>query len=84
MLIACTFPIDQINEMKAAGHPFFAGLGEARIIPLPTGHWPMLSDPKGLAAALQESMTIRGTGGSEEPCDAARLRAAQGRTQPPG
>jgi pimeloyl-ACP methyl ester carboxylesterase len=55
VLIACTFPIEQINEMKAAGHPFFAGLGDARIITLPTGHWPMLSEPKGLAAALEEA-----------------------------
>jgi pimeloyl-ACP methyl ester carboxylesterase len=55
VLIACTFPIDQITAMKAAGHPFFAGLGDARIITLPTGHWPMLSEPKGLAAALQEA-----------------------------
>ena len=54
VLISCTFPIDQITEMKAAGHPFFAALGNARIIPLPTGHWPMLSEPKGLAGALQD------------------------------
>jgi pimeloyl-ACP methyl ester carboxylesterase len=56
VLIACTFSLDQINEMKAAGHPFFAGLGNARIIPLPTGHWPMLSDPKGLATALDQPL----------------------------
>jgi pimeloyl-ACP methyl ester carboxylesterase len=54
VLIACTFPMDQIREMMASGHPFFAGLGEARIIPLPTGHWPMLSEPKALAAALDD------------------------------
>jgi pimeloyl-ACP methyl ester carboxylesterase len=52
MLIACTFPMDQIGQMMAAGHPFFAGLTEARIIALPTGHWPMLSEPKALADAL--------------------------------
>ena len=44
--------MDQIREMMAAGHPFFSGLAEARIIPLSTGHWPMLSEPKALAAAL--------------------------------
>jgi pimeloyl-ACP methyl ester carboxylesterase len=53
-LIACTFGMDQIRQMMAAGHPFFAGLTEARIIPLPTGHWPMLSEPKALAAILEE------------------------------
>src|SRR5687768_4859208 len=42
VLIACTFPLEQIHEMMAAGHPFFAGLAEAEIIPLATGHWPML------------------------------------------
>jgi pimeloyl-ACP methyl ester carboxylesterase len=55
VLIACTFPMEQIREMMAAGHPFFAGLGEARIMTLPTGHWPMLSEPVALAAALQEA-----------------------------
>jgi len=53
-LIACTFPMDQIHQMMASGHPYFAGLGEARIVPLPTGHWPMLSEPKALAAALDD------------------------------
>lgn len=54
-LIACTFSPAQIAEMQAAGHPFFAGLTDARIVPLPTGHWPMLSEPKALAAALAEA-----------------------------
>jgi pimeloyl-ACP methyl ester carboxylesterase len=53
-LIASTFPMEQITAMMAAGHPFFAGLGEAAIVSLPTGHWPMLSEPKALAAALME------------------------------
>lgn len=51
-LITCTFPLEQVEAMTAAGHPFFAGLTEARIVPLPTGHWPMLSEPKALAEAL--------------------------------
>jgi pimeloyl-ACP methyl ester carboxylesterase len=54
VLIACTFPMDQIEQMMAAGHPFFAGLTHARIIPISTGHWPMLSEPKALTAALAE------------------------------
>jgi pimeloyl-ACP methyl ester carboxylesterase len=52
VLIACTFDMEQIRQMMAAGHPFFAGLSEARIIPLPTGHWPMLSQPKALTEIL--------------------------------
>lgn len=55
-LIACTFPVAQIQEMTAAGHPFFAGLTQARVIPLPTGHWPMLSEPGALADALVEAV----------------------------
>ena len=51
-LIACTFAMDQIGQMMAAGHPFFAELTEARIIALPTGHWPMLSEPEALADVL--------------------------------
>jgi pimeloyl-ACP methyl ester carboxylesterase len=54
VLIACTFPMEQIKQMMAAGHPFFSGLTEARMIPIGTGHWPMLSEPKALAATLAE------------------------------
>jgi pimeloyl-ACP methyl ester carboxylesterase len=53
-LIACTFPLDQIKEMMAAGHPFFTGLTEAEVVPLPTGHWPMLSEPRALADVLEQ------------------------------
>ena len=51
-LIACTLPEEQIAEMMAAGHPFFAGLTEAEVLVLATGHWPMLSEPAALAALL--------------------------------
>lgn len=54
VLIASTFPLDVIAGMKAAGHPFFAGLGDAPIISVPTGHWPMLSEPVALADALSK------------------------------
>jgi pimeloyl-ACP methyl ester carboxylesterase len=53
-LVACTFPIEQVRQMMADGHPFFAGLTEARIVPLATGHWPMLSEPKALAQILAD------------------------------
>jgi pimeloyl-ACP methyl ester carboxylesterase len=53
-LVACTFPLQQVRRMMADGHPFFAGLTEARIVPLSTGHWPMLSEPKALAGILDE------------------------------
>ncbi|MEV4543667.1 hypothetical protein [Micromonospora echinaurantiaca] len=38
--------------MIAQGHPFFAGLAGGQLHALPTGHWPMLSEPKGLATVL--------------------------------
>ncbi|MFI7547769.1 alpha/beta fold hydrolase [Actinoplanes sp. NPDC049599] len=53
-LVACTFPADQIKEMMAAGHPFFSGLTEAEVVVLPTGHWPMLSEPAALAGILEQ------------------------------
>jgi pimeloyl-ACP methyl ester carboxylesterase len=52
VLIASTFPVDEIPALIAQGHPWFAGLGEATLIGVPTGHWPMLSEPAALAAAL--------------------------------
>ncbi len=51
-LITCTFGVDEVAGMKAAGHPFFSGLAEAEVIGVPTGHWPMLSEPAALTEAL--------------------------------
>jgi pimeloyl-ACP methyl ester carboxylesterase len=53
-LVACTFPLEQIKEMMAAGHPLFSGLTEAEVVPLATGHWPMLSEPAALAEILEQ------------------------------
>ena len=53
-LIACTFLLEQVREMRAAGHPFFAALTEADVVSLPTGHWPMLSEPEALAGHLEK------------------------------
>src|SRR5437588_6350149 len=51
-LIACAFPLDQVRSLMAAGHPWFAGLADATLVGLPTGHWPMVSEPSALASAL--------------------------------
>ncbi|MGK5443344.1 alpha/beta fold hydrolase [Micromonospora sp. URMC 105] len=51
-LVACTFPVEVVAAMIAEGHPFFAGLTGAELHGLPTGHWPMLSEPKALADLL--------------------------------
>jgi pimeloyl-ACP methyl ester carboxylesterase len=51
-LIACTFPLDTVRSMIDSGHPFFAGLAKATLYGIPTGHWPMFSEPAALADAL--------------------------------
>ncbi|MEH1013387.1 alpha/beta hydrolase [Micromonospora sp. CPCC 206060] len=51
-LIACTFPVEVAREMIDQGHPFFAGPAGADLHGLPTGHWPMLSEPAGLVDTL--------------------------------
>ncbi|GAA3152590.1 hypothetical protein GCM10010466_49470 [Planomonospora alba] len=53
-LVACSFPLEQVHAMIAAGHPFFAALAgpEWSFAELPTGHWPMFSRPADLADLL--------------------------------
>lgn len=53
-LIACTIPADVARQMIADGHPFFAMLAGGEVVELPTGHWPMFSEPKLLAEILDE------------------------------
>src|SRR5438477_59111 len=47
-----TAPADAVREMITQGDPFFAHLGDAALVAVPTGHWPMLSEPAALADAL--------------------------------
>jgi hypothetical protein len=51
-----TFPVPVVREMIDAGHPFFAGLDrrDYRVHELPSGHWPMFSRPRELAAMLAD------------------------------
>jgi pimeloyl-ACP methyl ester carboxylesterase len=51
-LIACTIPLDVVRKMIESGNPFFAGLHDATLLTLPTGHWPMFSEPDALAEML--------------------------------
>jgi pimeloyl-ACP methyl ester carboxylesterase len=51
-LVTCTFPEEQARAMRDAGHPYFALLAKAEIVGLPTGHWPMLSEPARLTEIL--------------------------------
>jgi pimeloyl-ACP methyl ester carboxylesterase len=51
-LVTCIFTGDQVREMIAAGNPYFTELAGAEIVELPTGHWPMFSEPERLAEIL--------------------------------
>ncbi|WP_433120130.1 alpha/beta fold hydrolase [Micromonospora sp. CA-246542] len=51
-LVASTFPLTVVREMIAQRHPFFTGLTDGPLYELPTGHWPMLSEPKALTDVL--------------------------------
>ncbi|MGW0230136.1 alpha/beta fold hydrolase [Actinopolymorpha singaporensis] len=55
-LVTCMFPVEQVRAMVAEGHPYFAGFAgkEWTYAELPTGHWPMLSEPERLAQALAD------------------------------
>ncbi|SEK25079.1 alpha/beta fold hydrolase [Streptacidiphilus jiangxiensis] len=55
-LVSCSFPLDQVRALIAAGHPWFAALSgpEWELTELPTGHWPMFSRPEETARVLAE------------------------------
>jgi pimeloyl-ACP methyl ester carboxylesterase len=55
-LVSCSFPLAQVRELIAAGHPWFVELAGPRwrLHELPTSHWPMLSRPGDLARLLGE------------------------------
>jgi pimeloyl-ACP methyl ester carboxylesterase len=54
LLITCSFPLAQVRQMIADGHPWFAELASPQwsFLELPTGHWPMFSEPDRLADLL--------------------------------
>jgi pimeloyl-ACP methyl ester carboxylesterase len=54
LLITCSFPLAQVRQMIADGHPWFAELASPQwsFLELPTGHWPMFSKPDQLADLL--------------------------------
>ncbi|MBD0691355.1 alpha/beta hydrolase [Streptomyces sp. CBMA123] len=59
-LVSCSFPLEQVRALIAAGHPWFAGLDGPgwELRELPTGHWPMFSRPADTAALLAQLAAI--------------------------
>ena len=55
--ILCSFTEAQLQEMIAAGHPWAVCQSgpEWRFVELPTGHWPMWSEPARLTEILHEA-----------------------------
>jgi len=54
-IICCEFTTDSLREWMAAGVPYFAELAKLtdyELVDLPTGHWPQLTKPRELAAAI--------------------------------
>jgi len=54
VLVSSSFPLEQVRELIAGGHPWFAALAgpEWQLLELRTGHWPMASRPDDLADLL--------------------------------
>lgn len=62
-VITCEFPSDLIRGLVAQGHPYTAELARATdvtYVDLPTGHWPQLTRPDDLAAAVVAAVASGG------------------------
>ncbi len=58
-VITCEFPSAKLREWMAKGHPYLAELAavrNARLVDLPTGHWPQFTRPAELGAAIVEAL----------------------------
>jgi pimeloyl-ACP methyl ester carboxylesterase len=54
-VIACEFSSEMMRAWMAEGHPYVAELTrikDVELVDLPTGHWPQLTKPRELAAAI--------------------------------
>ena len=58
-VVACSFPESLVHELAGAGVPGFAEMTgpDWSVVELPTGHWPMLSEPVALASVLGKVVT---------------------------
>ncbi|NYF11993.1 pimeloyl-ACP methyl ester carboxylesterase [Pseudoclavibacter sp. JAI123] len=60
VVITSTMPEPLLRQFMEGGHPYVAELARARdvqIVELPTGHWPQLTKPDELAAAVVDAVT---------------------------
>jgi pimeloyl-ACP methyl ester carboxylesterase len=57
LAVLCEFSEAQMREMIAAGHPYALCMSgpEWRFVELPTGHWPMFSEPERLVSTLHDA-----------------------------
>lgn len=54
-VICCAYTAEQMQQWLDAGNPFVAELAKVKdyeLVDLPTGHWPQLTRPRELAAAI--------------------------------
>ena len=54
-VITCEFPVTMLRELMTKGHSYTAELAkvnDARLVDLPTGHWPQFTTPVELGAAI--------------------------------
>lgn len=54
-VISCQFPVQQLRELVAQGHPYTAELAkvhDVEFVDLPTGHWPQFTKPVELGVAI--------------------------------
>ena len=54
-VIATTFTLEQIRGLAASGNPIFGLMADMEVKHLPTGHWPMFSRPRELAALIDQT-----------------------------
>lgn len=56
-LVTSTFTPDQVGQLAESGNPVFGLMAKLDIHYLPTGHWPLISRPRELAAILNKIAT---------------------------
>lgn len=61
-IVCCSLPGAQMMALAEGGHPMFAEvarLSDLELVDLPTGHWPMWSEPRELAAVIGRAAEAR-------------------------